>query len=86
MQTATTKAPRNRPERRSAAAGQHPRYTTLEGWRDLTGMSRSGTYRALAAGHLTAIKCGSRTLIDAEAGLAWLASLPAAEFRAPRAA
>jgi hypothetical protein len=81
-----TKAPRNLHERRAAASGNAPRYVTIEGWRDLTGMSRSGTYRALAAGHLTAIKCGTRTLIDAEAGLAWLASLPAAEFRAPRAA
>jgi len=82
--------PRNRHERRAdladvieASAGPGPRYVTLRGWRELSGMSTSGTYRALAAGHLIAIKVGTRTLIDAQAGLAWLASLPRAEFRKP---
>jgi len=82
---------RNRHERRAvaagakiaASAGQTPRYVTLRGWRDLSGMSTSGTYRALAAGNLVAVKCGSRTLIDAQAGLAWLAGLPRAAFRKP---
>lgn len=88
--------PRNRHERRAAAVGANtletdnrdaagPRYVTLRGWRDLSGMSASSTYRALAARHLVAIKCGTRTLIDATAGLAWLASLPRAEFRKPPA-
>lgn len=59
-----------------------PRFTTIPGWCALTGMSRTGTYRALAAGHLVAIKCGSRTLLDVEHGLRWLQSLPRAEVRA----
>ena len=58
-----------------------PYYSTLRRWCDLTGMSMSGTYRALAAGHLIAIKCGGRTLIDTRHGLAWLASQPRAEFK-----
>jgi hypothetical protein len=49
-------------------------------------MSRTATYYALGRGDLKAIKVGARTLIDVEAGLAWLRSLPAAEIRAPRAA
>ncbi len=47
-------------------------------------MSRSAAYRALAQGHLKAVKMGSRTLIDVPQGLAWLDGLPAATFRAGR--
>ncbi len=82
MLPTTISQPSNRHERRAAASGHTPRYVTIEGWRDLTGMSRSSTYRALAAGHLTAIKCGTRTLINADTGLVWLASLPAAVIKA----
>lgn len=63
-----------------------PRYVTIEGWRSLTGMSRSATYRALSAGHLTAIKLGVRTLIDVEPGMTWLASLPRAQIGAAKEA
>lgn len=50
----------------------------------MTGMSRSVTYEALGRGDLRAIKLGTRTLIDVEAGLAWLASMPAAEITTGR--
>jgi len=42
-----------------------------------TGLSRSKVYEEIAAGRLKAVKCGSRTLITASAGKAWLESRPA---------
>jgi hypothetical protein len=75
--------PRKQPP---SAANTHPctvpPYVDIAGWSALSSMSRSGTYRALRAGHLRAVKVGGRTLIDAPAGLAWLARLPSAEFAA----
>jgi hypothetical protein len=47
-------------------------------------MGRSSVYEALGPGDLKAIKLGVRTLIDVEAGLAWLASMPAAEITTGR--
>lgn len=67
-------------------ANPEPKYAPLPGWCALSGMSRTASYNALGRGDLKAIKVGSRTLIDVEAGLAWLRSLPAAQIRAPRAA
>jgi hypothetical protein len=64
---------------------QQPKFATIPLWSQLSGMSRSGTYEALAAGHLQAIKLGNRTLIDVEPGLAWLRSLPPARIRSSRA-
>jgi excisionase family DNA binding protein len=52
----------------------------------VSGLSRSEIYRRLAAGDLRAVKSGSRTLILMDSLRAHLASLPAATFRAPRAA
>jgi hypothetical protein len=54
--------------------------------RYLTGMSRTGTYKALGRGELKVIKLGSKLLLDVDHGLAWLRSQPAAEIRAPKAA
>jgi hypothetical protein len=45
-----------------------------------SGMSRSGTYEALGDGRLRAVKLGSKTLVDFEHGLAYLASLPPAKI------
>lgn len=59
-----------------------PRYAPLSVWCPLSGMSRSTTYEALGDGRLRAIKLGSRTLIDVEHGLAYLASQPTAKIRA----
>jgi len=59
----------------------HPARATIANWCNLSGMSRSATYEALAAGRLRAVKLGSRTLIDVAHGLAWLDSLPPATIR-----
>jgi hypothetical protein len=50
----------------------------------VSGLSRSEIYRRLAAGDLRAVKAGKRTLILADSLRAYLDSLPAATFRAPR--
>ncbi len=65
-----------------------PKFGTIDRWMDLTSMGRRATYGALGRGDLHAVKCGSRTLIDIEAGLTWLRSLPPAVIRPsrPRAA
>ena len=61
-----------------------PRYATIPDWCAISGMGRSSSYEALGRGDLKAIKLGVRTLIDVEAGLAWLGSMPAAEIRTGR--
>jgi hypothetical protein len=63
-----------------------PKFATIPAWCALSGMSRTGTYHELGRGNLRAIKSGVRTLIDVEAGLAWLRSLPTAQVRAPKQA
>jgi hypothetical protein len=47
-------------------------------------MGRRTTYDELGRGNLRAVKVGTRTLINIEAGLAWIASRPAAQIRAPK--
>lgn len=61
-----------------------PKYCTIETWTGISGMSRRVVYEKLGTGELKAIKAGTRTLIDVDAGLAWLRSLPPAVIRAPR--
>ncbi len=61
-----------------------PKYATIENWLGISGMGRRSTYDELGRGNLKAIKVGARTLIDVEAGLAWLRSRPPAVIRAPR--
>ncbi len=73
-----------RSERRPVAPPAYPLRATIPTWRRISDMSRSATYRALADGHLKAVKMGSRTLIDVPHGLAWLDNLPPATFRAGR--
>ena len=64
--------------------GAYPAFATLTDWQRLSGISRSRTYELLAAGQLRAVKLGGRTLIDVEAGLAWMRGLPpAAIAKAP---
>jgi hypothetical protein len=63
-----------------------PKFAPLPHWCALSGMSRTATYNALGRGDLRAIKIGTRTLLDVDAGLAWLRSLPPAQIRAPKAA
>ncbi len=72
---------------RHASKGPHPMnsmtpiFTSIEGWREMSGMSPRATYDAIGRGDLKAIKVGTRTLIDVEPGLAWLRSRPAAKIR-----
>jgi hypothetical protein len=61
-----------------------PAFCSIDGWVSYSGMGRRSTYDELGRGNLKAIKVGARTLIDVEAGLAWLRSRPAAVIRAPR--
>lgn len=61
------------------------RYASIAQWMAMTGMCRATTYNELARGNLRAVKHGKRTHIDVEHGLAWMASLPLATFRAPKA-
>ena len=58
----------------NAAAVMLPAYAQPKEWARISGLSRSFTYTALAAGHLTARRVGGRTLIDVSAGLAWIAA------------
>jgi hypothetical protein len=61
-----------------------PKFCSIDNWCALSGMGRRVTYAELGVGNLKAIKVGARTLIDVDAGLAWLRSRPAAVIRAPR--
>jgi hypothetical protein len=61
-----------------------PKFATIDNWVALSGVGRRSTYDLLGSGDLKAVKVGARTLIDVEAGLAWLRSRPAAVIRAPR--
>jgi len=61
-----------------------PKFATIGNWEAISGMPRRTTYERLASGDLKAIKVGARTLIDVDAGLVWLRSLPKAQIRAPR--
>ena len=61
-----------------------PRFTTIERWCAISGLSRRVVYDRLGTGELKAIKAGTRTLIDVDAGLDWLRSLPPPTIRAPR--
>jgi hypothetical protein len=60
-----------------------PAFCTIDYWVSLSGMGRRSTYAELGRENLKAIKVGSRTLINVEAGLAWLRSRPPAIIRAP---
>ena len=57
-----------------------PKYATIPDWQRISGMRRTSTYEALGRGDLRSVKLGARVLIDVEAGLAWLASLPSADI------
>jgi hypothetical protein len=63
-----------------------PKFGTIKTWCAISGQSRSRAYEALAAGNLKAVKEGVKTLIDIEGGLAWLRTLPQAQFGQKKAA
>ncbi len=58
-------------------ATTRPAYVTIASWCEMTGMGMTATYEALSRGDLHGRKVGRRTLINAELGLSWIASLPA---------
>ena len=64
----------------------NPKFAPVQQWCAMSGMSRTSTYNALGRGDLKAIKVGTRTLLDVEAGLAWLRAQPAAQIRSSNAA
>jgi hypothetical protein len=68
-----------------AASGAASKHNALFGplpvWMRISGMSRSGTYRAIARKDLHAVKLGRSLLIDIEHGMTWLRSLPPANIR-----
>jgi hypothetical protein len=61
-----------------------PEWTTIRGFGEMTGISRSSIYLALGRGDLRAKKFGTRTLIDVPHGLAYVESLPDAKIRTRR--
>ncbi len=62
------------------ATPPQPKYMSIRAWTAFSGMSRSGTYAALAAGSLVARKVGRSTLVDVDRGVAWLNGLPEARI------
>jgi len=60
------------------------KFCTIDHWPTLTGTGRRATYEALARSDLRGVKVGTRTLIDCEAGLEWINSLPRAKIRPSR--
>jgi hypothetical protein len=63
-----------------AGGATFPRYATIPRWCELSGLGRTRTYELVSQGILRAIKVGARTLIDVEAGLAWMNTLPTANI------
>jgi len=66
--------PRNRRERRAAAAGRLA--YTIDELVEASGAGRSTIYGELRSGRLRGKKLGSRTLITADAAAEWFAQLP----------
>lgn len=54
----------------------HPSFVSIREWCRISGMGMTSAYAALGRGELAAIKLGRRTVIDLDAGLAWLRSRP----------
>jgi hypothetical protein len=57
---------------------------TIPAAQGFSGLSRSEIYRRMAAGDISAVKNGSRTLVLTESLRAYMSSLPQATFRAPK--
>ncbi len=61
-----------------------PRYAPIPETEKITGLSRRVIYERLGSGDLKAVKVGARTLIDVDAALSWMRTLPPAKISAPR--
>ena len=59
---------------------------TIDDAVNASGLARSRIYELVGTGHLEARKAGRRTLITGESLRQYIASLPPANIRAPRAA
>lgn len=57
-----------------------PRYATVPKTCHALGLGRTKLYAHIGDGHIRAIKCGARTLVDLEQALAWMATLPQADI------
>lgn len=77
MSNTAVEVPRNRHERRAIEPGHEPLAVPMAHVPIWLGISRSKAYEEIAAGRLRAVKCGSKTLVPYESGLAWLNGLPA---------
>ncbi|WP_428490114.1 hypothetical protein [Rhodopila sp.] len=63
-----------------------PKFMTIDGFTEWSGLGRTRIYYLLGGGDLKAIKVGRRTLIDMEHATEWLSSRPAADIRTVRRA
>ena len=69
------------PSRYASATAEWPAYARIALACQLSGLSRSGIYRGIQAGHLRAVKHASTTLIDMTSIRQFLDGLPAAVIR-----
>jgi hypothetical protein len=60
-----------------------PKFAPMPVWCALSGVGKTTSYQLVAAGYLPARKLGKRLLIDVDAGLRYLRSLPAADVTLP---
>jgi hypothetical protein len=60
-----------------------PKFASIKEWLLISGMTRRNTYRRFGSGDLKSHKVGKRVLVDVEAGLSWIASLPPAKIKPP---
>jgi excisionase family DNA binding protein len=60
------------------------KFTTIEGFTQRFSVGRSTVYNLLAEGAISAVKCGTKTLISMESAETWLASLPPAAINCRR--
>jgi hypothetical protein len=68
-------------QRGSGSSGPEPAFCSIDDWCIISGMGRRWVYNAIADGTLLAVKCGARTLVDVQHGLAFMRSLPPAKIR-----
>lgn len=66
----------NRPRRIPDAAPSTPLYASIAKTCEVSGLSRSRIYELIAAGRISAVKDGARTLVSINSVLAFLRALP----------
>jgi predicted DNA-binding transcriptional regulator AlpA len=73
------------PGRERTIAESVPEFARLRDTTARYGISRSGIYRHAALGDIRLVKLGNATLVDLASVRAFMARLPAATLRAPKA-